>query len=537
MNKYFITSLSVAGGVLTGIAWTSWCPGLILLFSFVPFLIIENYLFEHSERFTNNAFFIFLLPGFTVLCIIALGWLRVFTIIGAICVIMVLTFLMSMVLYLSHIVRQRAGNITGFISLIAFWLCFEFFSLNIPYITPWINLGNGLAKDIFFIQWYEITGTGGGSLWILLSNLFLTITIVNFYNKKRKYKPYLIIWLLIIIIPSSLSFARYFTIKQNYSGKSEIIIIQPNVDPYSEKFSIPFKDQLKKSLDMASKAITANSNWVITPETTVDDPINLDSIDSNQYIKMIKRTVKDYPRLAIVSGLVSYKEYPYSMTPPSITSRFTGINGIYCDYFNSAFKIDSGNNTEVYHKSKLVPGVEMQFYNGIGKLFDKILPFFGGTKWGYGTQENRLCFTNSYTSVKAAPIICYESAFGEFVTGYVRNGAEALFIITNDGWWKNTIGYRQHLAYASLRAIETRREVARSANTGISCIIDIRGKRKCETKWWAQSVLKGDIYPEKDITPYVKYGDLILQISLIITTLIAVITFVVIPIKKKLAKF
>jgi len=71
--------------------------------------------------------------------------------------------------------------------------------------------------------------------------------------------------------------------------------------------------------------------------------------------------------------------------------------------------------------------------------------------------------------MKIAPIICYESVFGEFVTDYVKKGAQALFIITNDGWWKNTNGYKQHLYFASLRAIETRRQVVRAANTGVSC--------------------------------------------------------------------
>ena len=99
------------------------------------------------------------------------------------------------------------------------------------------------------------------------------------------------------------------------------------------------------------------------------------------------------------------------------------------------------------------------------------------------------------------------------MTGYVKNGAEALFIITNDGWWKNTNGYKQHLYYASLRAIETRRPVARAANTGISCIIDIRGKRTAETEWWTPAVIKGEIIPETRITPYVKYGDYLLKIS------------------------
>jgi apolipoprotein N-acyltransferase len=138
---------------------------------------------------------------------------------------------------------------------------------------------------------------------------------------------------------------------------------------------------------------------------------------------------------------------------------------------------------------------------------------------------------------KIAPVICYESVFGSYVSDYIKKGAEAIFIITNDGWWKNTNGYKQHLSYASLRAIETRRPVARAANTGISCIIDIRGNRKKETEWWTQTVIKGEIFPETRMTFYVKYGDYILRISLLISVLILLIIFIAAPIRKKMMKY
>ncbi|MFZ8281203.1 nitrilase-related carbon-nitrogen hydrolase, partial [Staphylococcus aureus] len=75
----------------------------------------------------------------------------------------------------------------------------------------------------------------------------------------------------------------------------------------------------------------------------------------------------------------------------------------------------------------------------------------------------------------AAPIICYESIYGEYIRTYVQKKATLLSIITNDGWWGNTPGYQQHLAYAKLRAIENNRWVVRSANTGVSAIINNKG--------------------------------------------------------------
>ena len=536
MNKYSLVSLSVIGGALSALAWTSWCSGLILLIAFVPFLIIENHLFENPGKFSKNGCFIFTLPGFVVFSIGTMGWMRVASVTGAIGVIMGLSIIMAFTLQLAHSIRLKAGNIPGIISLITFWLGYEFLSLNINIITPWMNLGNGLAKDIMFIQWYELTGTAGGSLWILCSNLFLTLFLINFNKNKRRSRIFMAIWLFVITIPAAISITRFYTIEQNANSTGEVLIIQPNFDPYTEKFDIPFNEQLKRVIAMASTGGTEKTTWIITPETTVDDPVNLDDPANDKYVGMIKDLALQFPRASIIAGLVSYRLYPPSSEPPTISARKIDSSGAYYDHFNSAFKIDTGQIIEVYHKSKLVPGIEMQFSNGPGKIISKILPNLGGTKWGYGIQKERTCLSNPGTSQKIAPVICYESVFGKFLTEYVKNGAIALFIITNDGWWENTDGYKQHLSYASLRAIETRRQVFRAGNTGISCIIDIRGKRSQETEWWTQTVIKGELFAETRITPYVKYGDFLLRISAIISALTLVVTFIAIPVKKKYSK-
>ncbi|MCE5346391.1 MAG: apolipoprotein N-acyltransferase [Bacteroidales bacterium] len=534
MNKYTIVNLSVIGGILSGLAWCSWCSGLILLVAFVPFLIIEDYLFKNPKRFSSNAFFIYLLPGFVIFSIIALGWMRVASITAAICVIMGLSFLMSFTLWLAHIVRLKAGDVAGLISVVSFWLGYEFLSLNVNLITPWLNLGNGLSKDIMFIQWYELTGTSGGSLWILLSNIFITVFIVNSASGKKINKLFLAIWLLVIIIPSALSITRYHTIKQNNDGASEAVIIQPNIDPYTEKFTIPFENQLRRVIVLANSAVTNKTRWIITPETTVDDPVNLDDLANDKYIKMVKEMMTLHPSASTVTGMVTCRLYPGSGKEPTKSARKIDESGLYYDHFNSALLIDTGEVTGVYHKSKLVPGIEMQFSTGPGRIISSILPYLGGTKWGYGIQEERVCFEHSGTLQKIAPVVCYESVFGKYVTDYVKKGAGAIFIITNDGWWKNTEGYKQHLSYASLRAIETRRPVVRAANTGISCFIDIKGKRNKETGWWTQSVLKADFCTETKITPYVKYGDYLMLISSLISVLILLSVLVVMPVRKKL---
>jgi len=532
MNRYFLTGLSVTAGIMSGLAWSGWCSGLILLISFVPFLLIENYLYKNRIKFSPNAYFVYLVPGFVIFNIISLGWIRAASIPAAIAVITGLAFLMSFVLWLAHLIRLRSGIITGSLAFVSLWLAFEYLTLNTVYLSPWVNLGNGLAKDILFIQWYEVTGTGGGTLWILCSNLFLAITVINYFNPRRRKNPFASISVFIILVPAIISVARYMTIVQSDTNRNEIVIVQPNYDPFTEKFTVPFEIQLDKALSMAAGSVSNETSWVLTPETTVDDPVNEIDTENDRYINAVTRFAGRHPGINIIAGMVTFRASGTydSLRSPAVSP---GMLAETHDYYNSALHIGGSGVNGIYHKSRLVPGIEMQFSAGFNKIIKRILPYLGGTKWGYGTQEERSCFRHTGTGQVAAPIICYESVFGNYVAEYVRKGVEVLFIITNDGWWKNTIGYKQHLSYASVRAIETRRPVARAANTGVSCLIDIRGLRTTETGWWTETVIKGSICSETKLTPYVRHGDLLMKISLILSLLLIFFALVILPLKKK----
>lgn len=534
MDRYSIFILSVAGGILSGLAWTGWCPGLILLASFVPFLLIENHLYLNKPAYSANAFFIYILPGFLVFNTISLAWVRAANVPAAVAVIMEMSFVMSFIMWMFHMVRLKAGNIAGYAAFISFWMAFEYLSLHSVYLSPWVNLGNGLSKDILFIQWYEATGVSGGTLWILLSNLLLTLFLINHSGNGKNTVRFIIIWLAAIIVPSVISVTIYVSHPKDLSPGNEVVIIQPNIDPFTEKYTIPFAEQLNKAIMMAENCVTEKTTWVLFPETIVDDPVNEADIENNKYISALRSLAENHGGLNIVAGLVSYKLYPGETVAPTRTAKKTELSEYYADHFNSAFRIGPQSEPAIYHKSRLVPGIEMQFSALIGKIMEMILPDMGGTIWGYGTQDTRTCFRHSITGQAVAPVICYESVFGNFVADYVREGAEALFILTNDGWWKNTNGYLQHFSYASLRAIETRRPVARCANTGISCITDIRGKVSKEIPWWTRDCLRGEINPGKKTTFYVRYGDYISVAATIITLIILLSVFVIRPILKRI---
>ena len=169
---------------------------------------------------------------------------------------------------------------------------------------------------------------------------------------------------------------------------------------------------------------------------------------------------------------------------------------------------------QFYNKGKLVPGAETlpSFLNFMGPVFEK----FGGTAGGYGKSDSSSVFKVKDNPYVAAPIICYESIYGEYVASYVAKGANVLCVITNDGWWGNTPGHKQHVAYASLRAIETRRWVARSANTGISAVIDPAGNILETRAWDTPAMIKYAIPTSTELSFYVQYGDWLYKIAAIL---------------------
>ncbi|HDR68286.1 MAG TPA: apolipoprotein N-acyltransferase, partial [Bacteroidaceae bacterium] len=151
----------------------------------------------------------------------------------------------------------------------------------------------------------------------------------------------------------------------------------------------------------------------------------------------------------------------------------------------------------------------------------------GGVFRSHGTQAARDAFASPQDGTRIAPIICWESIFGEYVTDYVKEaGANFLFIVTNDGWWRNTPGHRQHNSFAHLRAIETRRSIARSANTGISSMINQRGEEIERIGWWVRSGMRNSINSNEHITFYVKYGDYLGRLSVFLGILLLLYTIV-----------
>ena len=406
--------------------------------------------------------------------------------------------------------------------LIIAWLAWEHFYFDAEISWPWLTLGNTLATSHYLAQWYEYTGTLGGSLWILLVNvvLFRIMRDRNMFarfgvmpqsltltGKSIKIRTTLAV--LLIVVPITISLSKYYTYNE-VGEKRQVVVLQPNIDPYNDKFAgMSQAQQDEILLTLAKNSSELSTDLIVAPETFTSGVSENAPMSHETSVKLVD-FLKSRPNTDLLFGATTYLVYGLK-DKPTYTARQSDYG--WYDVFNTAIYTDSSANFKFYHKSKLVVLVEYLPYPQFLDFINSFAIDLGGATGSYGTQKERDVFKSSNSNIVVGAAICYESIYGDYYREYVQKGANLMTIITNDGWWGNTPGYNQHLRYASLRAIETRRDIARSANTGISAFINQKGDIVSQTKWWQPAYLKGEVTLNEKITVFVKYGDYIGRIA------------------------
>jgi apolipoprotein N-acyltransferase len=474
--------------------------------------------------------------GLLVWNLLTTWWVSNASVAGGLFANMANPILMTVPLMLARNTGKRLGENAGLLAFIVYWMSFEFIHLRWELTWPWLSLGNVFALNHTWIQWYEYTGVFGGTLWILVANV-LIYKIVSKYiftqteNNQQKKKTALVfgtMFLFWIIIPIVIS-KNIYTHYVEKGTSTNVTVLQPNFDPYTEKFTIPYSIQMDKMLSLSLDGISDSTTFLVWPETAIQTEIWLDKLPYEKPVRDIQKALDSFPNLTAVVGINGFERY-YDKSKVSPTARtFVTHNSkrdtIIYDIYNTALAINENGAQGYYHKSKLVPGVERMPYPGFFAFIGSWAIELGGISGSLGIQKERTVFFNK-DSIGVAPVICYESIFGEYVSDYVNKGAGLIFIITNDGWWGKTNGYLQHNEYAKLRSIETRRSIARSANTGTSCFINQRGDVMQATEWREDAVINQSLKVNTTITFYTKHGDYLARIALIVSGLLAITAIV-----------
>jgi apolipoprotein N-acyltransferase len=495
--------LALISSILLWAAWPMSPLTPLIFIAFVPLLWIE------STGISKRKFLGLTYITMFIWNVATTWWIWNASVPGALSAFIANSFLMCIPWLGYSIFKRNYGERIGYGSLIIFWLCFEYLHLQDWGLSwPWLTLGNVFATHPGWVQWYEYTGTSGGSLWIMLMNVLLFKLFVQLRTTGYKLAiKKTILPASILLLPFILSLI--ITNPQPETGNLQpaiqnIVIVQPNIDPYEKIYTGSFESQLGKLISLSEKQIDSNTSLVIWPETALFMPngIEEDKMKTNYLLNPLWGFLQKHPGINLFTGIESYRSYKKKETP---TAKEVSDTFFY-DAFNSSILLDSSGTKAFYHKSMLVPGVETLpwFLKFIDTWFEK----FGGTTAGYARQKDRAVLTDSIHKIKIAPSICYESIYGEFMSKYINNGANLICIITNDGWWKNTPGHKQHMSYARLRAIETRTWVARSANTGISCFIDPNGNVYESQPWDKAASIKKSIALTSSRTFFVRNGDI-----------------------------
>ena len=505
-NSFF---LSILSGLMLGISWPTYGFYFLIFIAFTPLIhLIQS---NKNENIFKLTFFSFV--TFMVWNIITTHWLYYATLTGMLFAIIVNSILMSLIVLASLSIWKKLSYKLSIIFFISLWICFEKFHLNWDFSWPWLNLGNVFSENIKIIQWYEYTGVFGGTLWVLISN-FVSYNLLKKLINNENFKSNTIYLSVIILIPIIVSLIIYTNIDIE-EEKIKTIIIQPNIDPYNEKFSRS-NDQNLRYLESILNDVKNRNSLVILPETYFSDGSLISSLNYSTLIEGLKGIRERYDT-EILTGIELYDVFNDSSRVKKYSNRLE--NNRWLDLFNASIFISE--DIDIYKKSKLVVGIEkMPYKNFLEPLLGTLLIDFGGLSYSRGYQDYRTVF-KSNTGTKVAPIICYESIYGEYVSEYVRNGANLLAIITNDGWWNNTEGHKQHLSYARLRSIETRKNIVRSANTGISAVINYRGEILKTIGYEQEGLINKNIGINDKITFYTKYGDYIFRLCLFFIIIIS----------------
>ena len=498
--------LAVLSGLLIAAAWP--VHGLVPLafVAFVPLL----YLQDRHYSFWLSAI------TFLIWNTLTTWWVWKTTAIGTIAMIVLNTLFMTCVFWAYHIVKTRLyDNKKGYYILIVFVLAFEYLHLHWQLNWPWLNLGNVFSHYHSWVQWYEFTGIAGGTIWVLLANILVYKMLKNY---SKLYITYVILALFVPLIISKIIYACY----DEQGDAVEVVVVQPNLDPYSEEFTLTAQEIMERNLSVAIPLVTDSTRFVVSPESAIQENVWLERIDNCYSIRKLRHFIARYPQTCYVIGISAYGLVPEGHENDFAARKFSNADKYYYAY-NTAALITT-DTIQLYHKSRLTPGAEaMPSWWILRMLKDSALDL-GGT---VGTlKKDSEARTLSFDNHKVGTLICYESVFGEYVTEFVKKGADMLFVITNDGWWGDSPGHKQHLELSKLRAIETRRSVARSANTGISGFINQRGDIIEQSKYWEQTALRNTLTTNDKQTFYVRFGDYLYKIAVFMTALLIVMTIV-----------
>jgi len=503
----------------------SWPVNGVAAFSFVawvPLLLIHTFIRRNPTLFSRGAAVLYSYVSFLIFNLFVTWWVAYSTTVGAALAFILNTLFMALTFGIAHLVDKKVfKEKVGFFVLIFFWVAYEYLHQNWDLTWSWLVQGNVFSENTNWVQWYEYTGPLGGSIWVIAVNILITKAILRYvdYGKVQYSIVNSVFALLLIFVPIIFS----YQIKNNVvdgENKVNVLLIQPNIEPYDEAYTTPSNELMHNILDITRKNMDSQTQIVITPESSIERTMWESRITAYPAIDSLRAFFEFHPKISFLMGastrrLLAENEYEKACARP------LSDGGFYCNY-NTALFAQKRSPIEFYHKKVLVPGVEKMPYTALLKPLEKYAINLGGTFGTLGcSTEPKLFKINE--SAYVAPIICYESIYGEWVGSFIDEKPSFIAVITNDAWWYDSPGHKQLFSYARLRAIETRNYVVRAANTGFSGVINSKGEILQKTKFYEKTAVNASIPLSNVQTYYSKAGDYLGRLSVFLVGLLVLV--------------
>lgn len=520
-NKdYRLYGLSFLSGLIMGLGFLPGFTPFLIFAGFVPLLVLID---KNEDRLKKRTILWYLFNAFVWWNTISTFWVSNSLLAGGLFANYANSMLMCLPWIIYLVSRKNLPERFSLLLLVVSWISFEYIHLHWEISWPWLNLGNAFGMAHKYVQWYEYTGAFGGTLWALLGNL---LVFRCFKNRDSLRKPAWIASAAVVFLVLPVVSMLIYRSVADRGRLIEVAIVQPNYEPHYQKFTIPQDIQFDKYAALSRQILTDTTSILLFPETSFDF-IRFDRFDENYIVARWRDFLKNYQKTSIVSGFDAIRYYPQKIeNEPALRTRDNGMGPEYFTLINGAAMIQVQKELppQTYNKSLFVPGAEIFPYRDLLFFLKPLVRSLGGSMAGYQTQQERSVFVKG--DIKIAPAICYESIYGEYMGRFVLNGSNLLSIMTNDGWWGDTPGYRQHCYYGALRAIESRRSIIRSANTGISCFINQRGDLIQPMPYETDAAIRDQVALNNDLTFYTRYGDYLAKMSVgILAIMVAVVIF------------
>lgn len=510
LHKTFILIiLPICTGVLLEVSALPSDIYYLSFIAFIPLFFAADYILSYKRPLLTFALQLlvalvvfYLWVGLWILQTANLGFLLAFAI--------VLPFLLLVPFY---ILFKKKGNKYAALYFIAAWLTVEMIQSYFQLGSPFYNLGNNLGANPKIIQWYEFTGASGGTLWILAVNFLVYSFIKTLITDRKRWIQKSAVLLAVLFIPVIISSIIYSNYKEK-GAPSEVLVVHPSTDNRDVKYRKNIYELMDIYLDIMLPELTERTEYVVLPETAITNAGWVKNLNRNKVFNYFHEHTDSFPDLKLVTGAVAYEEIPnvkkinnYKKIPGI---RYSENYKTWYYTYNAALHIEKNQPVQMRVKEGLVP---FQEYAPYPLILPRISPV--GIDFQFSPRENnREVFTSS-NNLKTASIICYEVVFSRIFYEAARNGAQAFFVMLNEGWYESEKVPRQFLQLSVIKAIETRRSIAHASNLGISAFINQRGEVITKTQSKTADFLKHEIKMNRKTTFIARIGNYIGILSFI----------------------